>query len=537
DPLQGGGVKEVAALFWRNTREYVASGQTVAWSALIEALQVLLGPGVWKVRVLAALGGAFGTGTVFLVARRRLQSTVAATSAALMSAFSVVGIIFGQFADVYASAVFATSVQLLAWVRLDDHRESRTAWSGFAAAALVAQLLMYTQVWITAACFLTTVFGSRRRWKYMLRSMAVPAGAYFVFSLAHFYGMLRIIPWSESYRWYMSSYYPAPAAGPAPGLGALLSYFPLRVYDLLAYHWAAVFNPGMYQPLGLNPVVFPFLAVLVTAGLLFLFGKKRADGALAFLSLAAVGAALAANAVRLLPFGGIRQTLFLHPVLVLFYGWATAQVLVALPSRRWYRRWAGGICCLLPLVPFSLSLPGIYRDRLPRLDLDILAGLMRENGVRDLCASEQNIQILELAMRENPSFSEVTWPGYPHPADALDADFRSARPILRFKLEGTTGRVHWVTRDYFPSVAVPLIWIDMHISRGSRFEGEGMKNFYPEPGETVGDKGEIRVLLERPGNSPASIHQSLYWPPNSYYLYLIEPRPGRGREPGRTLRP
>jgi len=524
DPLQGGNLPALLKLFWSNTREYVASGQTAAWSALIETFQLLFGPGVWKVRLLAALGGAFGTATVFLVGRRQLRDALAAAAGGLMSAFSVVGIIFGQFADVYAAAILATSLQLWAWQRLTRARESRTAWGWFAAASLVAQLLMYTQVWITAACFLTVVASGRRRWRKVLRRAFVPAAAYLALSLVHLYGMLRLIPWSESYRWYMAPYYPVADGGAAGGTIRLLVYFPLRIYDLLSYHWAAVFDPSLYQPLSWNPVFFPFLGLLLAALIIFLRGPRRGGGSIASLALAAVGLCLAANVFLLIPFGGIRQTLFLSPILSLFYGWAVFQLIGAGRSSRWFRRAAGGVCCLLPLVPFLLSLPGIYQDRLPRLDLDVLAGFMQEHRVSDLCASEQNIQVLELAMRDSSLFTQVDWAGYSHPADALDADFRRRIPVLSFKCRGIPGRVHWVTREYFPAALERAIWVDMHISAGSRYEGEGMKRFYPDPAAVVRENLQLQTLAEFPGNSPAALHQSLYWPPNSYYLYLLQAR-------------
>ena len=46
--------------FWSNVRDYVASGQTVAWSARVEALQLFTGTSLVAVRLIAAGEGRWG---------------------------------------------------------------------------------------------------------------------------------------------------------------------------------------------------------------------------------------------------------------------------------------------------------------------------------------------------------------------------------------------------------------------------------------------------------------------------------------------
>lgn len=503
--------------FWANTRQYVTSGQTIAWSGLIEIFKLLAGPGVVKVRVLAALGGAFGAGAVTWIARRIYPGQVfPALAAGLLSACSVAGIVFGQFADVYASAVFASSLQLVLFVRFFRFRPvSKGGCLAFFLGAAAAQALMYTQVWLTAALVLTAAWDKRRSLSDFFRAAWPGAVFYAAFSGAHLWAMGRVIPWSESFRWYMAPYYPAEGGPLGPALPALPGYFLGRLYDFFSYHWAAVFHPGIYLPLSWNWVLLPFLIVLAGS----VFFRRPREGANWIPSLAALSllVCLAANFLRLMPFGGIRQTVFLNPVMSLLYAWAVFRILGTL-SGRLLKKVLGGCFCFLAVFPLGLSWPGIYRDRVSRVDLDFLFSEIEEGGYAALVCSEQNIQILELALRADPRVSGVNWPGYRHPADALDADFQSAFPELEFVQGGKKQRVLWVTRDYFPPGSGPWLWADMHISAGSRFEGEGMKRFYPDP--AAGSR-RLETVRERPGNAPDAVHQSLYWAPNSFYLYRV----------------
>jgi len=139
-----------------------------------------------------------------------------------------------------------------------------------------------------------------------------------------------------------------------------------------------------------------------------------------------------------------------------------------------------------------------------------------------LVASEQNIQILEMALNQDPRFTDVRWPDYQYPCDALDADFQNSFPILKFRYGKRDWTIRWIKKEYFPRNLNKLLWIDVSISRNSRFEGNKMLRFYPSLDQVVPRDYKITALKEVSGNAPAALHQSIYWPPNSFYCYLIE---------------
>jgi hypothetical protein len=498
--------------------------------------------------VVAASSGAFGAAVVASIAWKIFyKNPVAVISAAAVAVFSVPGIIFGQFADVYASAIAASSLQLLVYFLWTRPRGNCRAWLVFAAAAFVAQLFMYTQLWLTLGILLAGCweFLLGRKWTPAIRSL-LPAGLlYGILSGAHLIIMLRVIPWSEAFRSYMAPYYPmfwkgAEAGGDLPDIWG---YFLLRIYDLFNYQLSLVFRPEIYRPLKWNWVSLPFLMVLgvgifcrIKAGWLTnkisLESKSagmnrgdsffRSDGIIR-LMITTLAASLIANGVFLLPFGGCRQMLFILPLFALFYGWLAYMIinLFKTGKKTGLKSIFSGLLIALPVVPLIISLPAIYENRISGIDLNLISSILDKNPSIPLLASEQNIHILELALNSDPRFDDIHWDGYKYPCDALDADFISEFPTLSFTFKEREGKIHWVKKGYFPAKFNQGIWVDMHISRNSRYEGPRMRAFYPTPEEVIPGNYNILTLKEIPGNAPDALHQSIYWPPNSFYLYLI----------------
>jgi hypothetical protein len=130
-----------------------------------------------------------------------------------------------------------------------------------------------------------------------------------------------------------------------------------------------------------------------------------------------------------------------------------------------------------------------------------------------------------MALNRDPRFTDIRWPGYPYPCDALDADFKTAFPVLKFRYREREWKVHWVKKGYFPLNLKKVLWIDSSISRNSRYEGKKMLRFYPSPDQVVPRDYEIAAIKEVPGNAPSALHQSIYWPPNSFYIYSITRKP------------
>ena len=546
--IWNGSLSDFVRLFWENVRHYVTSGQTIAWSATVEVIKLFAGSNVVAIRRVAAIGGAFGAAIVTMIAWKMFNRNPAAVlAAAAVAVFSVPGIIFGQFADVYASAVAASALQLLVYYFWTRPRGDCLAWLVFAAAAFIAQSFMYTQLWLTAGIFLAGFweFLLKKKSAAIIRSL-IPAGLlYGVLSGLHLAAMLQVIPWSESFRSYMASYYPMFWKGVEGGrnIWDIPGYFLWRIYDLFNYHISLVFRPAIYQPLKWNWVSLPFLVVLVagiacriqagrTRKAIRLSAKQTGEGStrlyfqsdgIVRLLLTTLISCLIANVLFLLPFGGCRQMLFTLPLIALFYGWLAYMIIDFIKGSRktGLKTILSILLIALPIMPFGISFPAVYENRVSRINLDLISDILNEKPDLSLFASEQNIHILEMALNSDPRFENIHWPGYKYPCDALDADFSTDFPVLSFTFKGRGKIIYWVKRDYFPPEIKEGIWVDMHISRKSRYEGPAMRTFYPTPEETVPAGYYLSTLGEVPGNSPDALHQSIYWPPNSFYLYKV----------------
>ena len=136
--------------------------------------------------------------------------------------------------------------------------------------------------------------------------------------------------WHGMDRWYFQG--ESDASGV---LGSVAS----RTWELMSYH----------MPQAIAIPVVGALALMLTASL-----RRRRFDAIATLALLAIGIAIFAATLELYPFGGIRQNLYLGPVILLAAGVAihwTANSLAALTRRAWLARaLLAGIACAITLA-------------------------------------------------------------------------------------------------------------------------------------------------------------------------------------------
>jgi hypothetical protein len=463
-------------------------------------------------------------------------------------------VIMGQFICHYAFFYLLTAVQLAVYLFCLRRTWSRCAFAVFALAAYGAQIFSYLQVFVTAGLFISAAveLGWEKRWRQGL-SWLLGILIYGALSLMHLFATSQLIPWSEGFRWYMAPYYPLALLGRGDLVtvldGSWPGYFLLRLYDLFNYHWSLVFHPGIYQPLEWNWVSLPFLLL----GGLYLFGiirHREPEGkrgsettaenvppgspgraispgkSLLIAAFSVFMVCLVANALLLLPFGGIRQSIFLAPFLWMGYGGMVRKILSLIPERRrWFKRASVTVLTVLPIVPFALSLPGLYRDRTSRVDLDSFIEAVDRYLPQQILSSPDSIQQLELELRGDGRFRDIGWPGYPHESDVLDADLTVARPYLEFAFRQKRYEVWLTVPENFPRKLDNLIYVDMFLSHDARFEGPELLRFYHPLGRMISPRQRIIALDENPGNAPNALHQSIYWPPNSFYLYRVIAKP------------
>jgi len=52
-------------------------------------------------------------------------------------------------------------------------------------------------------------------------------------------------------------------------------------------------------------------------------------------------------------------------------------------------------------------------------------------------------------------------------------------------------------------------------------QGPELLAFYAPLDRMISAGQRIVPLMEKPGNAPDTVHQSIYWPPNAFYMYRV----------------
>jgi len=552
-----------SAVLWqihKTSQYYMASTMTITYNVICQVIRLFTGHDFTAMRWWFAGAFALGVGLTGFIAARLYGPWSAPTwSTILLGSFSITSIVFSQFANNFSFTPILTAGQLGIYLWLV---RGKWTWPGFLLLAVVAyfvQLVMYTQFLITAGIMIAALLEitfSRTSWK-KFPAWLFSGLTYCALSFIHFYATFLMIPRDEPFREYMYRYYPVlllgrGGAGTAWD-GTWAGYFLSRLYDFLNYQWSLVFNPRIYLPLKWNWVSVPFLLVLFAAVVLWLVARLRnlrkskqlavsskqsavtsrqvpltahcsllTGTGIPLVIFTTVACHLLANRFLFITFGGTRQTVYLAALMWLGYGEAVRAIL---NFPRWrsrkLRRTIAGFLVALTVVPFALSLPGFYRDRVTRIDLDRFVSAVEEYQPDRILAGRDSIQAAQLTMMSDPRFSDVHWPGYPYESDVLDLDLVVDRPQFAFTLDGREYRMEWVERVNFPREGDNMLYLDTFIAADARNEGPELLAFYHPLVTMISPDQRIIPLVEKPGNAPETVHQSIYWPPNAFYLYQV----------------
>jgi len=278
----------------------------------------------------------------------------------------------------------------------------------------------------------------------------------------------------SGYRAYLAPYY-----GPSNlrAIPTLLAH----AYDMAAYHLNLFYNSSLYWPLRVNLILLPLVALcLLGWGLSFSGRYGENAGHMARLALGAVAicALLSTSKIRMFPFGGVRQTMFLSPLLFLF----TALGVWALRANR-VTRIVGGMAAALYLAAWAYNLPSFYGDRRAVYDRADLVKVWQENGRLPFhpWIDESETRYL---LRRDPEIPIQQWSYAGLPP-------RTSSYLLLTR---------WAPLDYTPLFPDIL-------------------KHYQENGQSVS------LLLERRPKHPddPSCHQCIYAPPNGLWIYKIAP--------------
>ena len=268
------------------------------------------------------------------------------------------------------------------------------------------------------------------------------------------------------YRPYIANYYGSLSAAAIPKTLA-------HAYDLATYHLNLFYNHALYWPESLNAFLLPLVALTVVGWGLAASGRfGRLARSFALLGTVAMAVPAMLSLVRIYPFGGVRQTLFLNPFLLSFAALGFYSL-----RGRWVTRLLGIALAAGYLVGWGANLPAFYRERHAAYSQQELVDTLKENGSLPIYAwgSERE---LRYELRGHPEIQIQTLPQ------------ESTPPYLLICTH------NWVGDDYW-------------------FRG------YAEFLRRTGFKA--RLVKENPSWNRDSLGHSgsLYFPPNGLWIYKV----------------
>lgn len=428
-------------------------------------------------------------------------------SVAALAIFSVVSVNFGQFGEVYAIYFTAGVIQYLVYWIVLRGRYTWCRYLVFVIVAYICALVGYLQALVAAGLLLASVLEGEpeRRLSRLIRAVCSFI-LYGLLSIMPFYYFVIRTTLGGVYRHYYSAYYPINCFK-LTGVQAITAWFHYlitRTYDLFNYHISLVFDKNLYLPLEWNWISLPFILAAIGAIVLYFIRKRRQSHGILVALAGILAAYILGNILLFVPYGGVRNTLFIAPVIWLAYGAIVEQYQNAIKQRR-LRIISGSIFVLIALFPFAYSFSHFYSDRISNVDLDKLGALIEEYRPDTLIMAEASYDPFRMILQRHPEFKREVLERY-------DVQLTSF-----FEL----GDERW---EQYP-LPIPgnkALALDFYLSSDGRNEGTGITNDHPNLTILSGPDWIIEPIIEMPGpNIEIRQHQSIYYPPNSVYIYLM----------------
>ena len=411
----------------RNTR--LRNSSPIGYPLLLHVVQQFDG-GAWAIRIAPAIASICVVAALLFLLPRAGVSHAAAWLAAAMATFSVPAIRHAQDAREYS--IDSLMAVLLAVGLLRALRGQRPTL--LCVALLIAPFIQYGLGLLGAAVVLTLAVSRgrdalrkrrwaapatwRRSWRRMLAALA-PFACFAVGGFASWAVTLRmqrggIAAVGEGY--YGAAHLPHLYAGELGDAVALGQFAATKLWSFFSYHIP-------------EPVVVLGLAAVAAVVCLRVAGR-RPLGPIPLLFGVALGAALAAAALRLYPLGGVRQTLYLAPIAFIALGHAMHDVVAGLPQlpRRAVRAVVAGL-----IVVVGVGAVAAHPWRARGAASSVLAELDRHVGAAAAYVPYRSGAIARFYLegRENLHFGRhCSWDGNEACRQRLMAD------LLRLRLAG-----------------------------------------------------------------------------------------------------
>lgn len=258
-------------------------------------------------------------------------------------------------------------------------------------------------------------------------------------------------------------------------------------YDMITYHFNFVFDPSLYYPLGINPLSIPFVMLVLYGGVLFL-RRARIHSVYALLTVLIV---FFVARLAMYPYGGVRHSFTLAPILYIFLGYA----LVNLTAHPHLKRTLPVGLTALAIIPWLIWGTGLYSGRDTQLDAHSLAQLADEHTISTIAAHSGTSGILRFQTANGGDvLDDVTVMSFAGETDLAQVDSGEA-----FLLVSTRTAINPTWESPF-GLSPPEIPCEMCPFR-------------------------ITPLIEDTGPLPyeGNVAQSIYWPMNGRFIYLVEP--------------
>ena len=341
----------------------------------------------FSVRLMPAVASALTVGALLFLMPRVGVARWAALLAGLLATVSVEAIYHAQGAREYSIDTLAAVLTIAGLLRyLRDGRRGLLCVALLAGPLLQYGLALFGAAALVAAAVEVTLserrvgkgrLGYRQRvWEWFKRriDLLLPIGC-FGAACAMSWALTARYQWKEGGHGggggeYLAAYYYKSGIDAA----ALVEFAVDRTWGMLGYHMPTVIAAG---------------ALIAFGALLLLSAWRRRLDAVALLGLLAVGLALCAALIDAYPFGGIRQCLYLGPIVFLVAGGAFHRVGAA-AAALWRRAWlapAFGAAAVMAIavagaVEFTQRPERIYHvDNSIKRVIAALAELEREGDV------------------------------------------------------------------------------------------------------------------------------------------------------------
>ncbi len=464
---------------------------------VLKALANVFGPQIVALRLPAVIVGLVSLVMLDRVLARLALSRAARVLPLLLFTLSVPSIIYGQAMQPSMYYFFSTAVQVYVFVGMvqavKPFTPAAALFRRLRVFALVSTLLFFANFMsvlvygMLTGCYVIVIAikgrgrtGAGRKVAVMVLNAAILSVPLAVLTF------FRVRSGDVDRAYFEGLYYPDSLADAAR-----------LVYDFLTYHFNFAYDPGLYAPLGENWLALPFGA-LCGAGLVLFVARCRWCS----LPLAAgVLIVLAAAALRLIPFGGVRHSLTLAPFAYVAAAYGVEAIRAAARRRpAWVGQGVIAGLAAFALGTFVLSGVKLYTDRQTRVDLDAI-------------------------VRWADTYAVTTVAGYCEvaPDAGLVLALMSDSQGDRLARHGLTVRN---TCDHFDLAAqdAPYLLVDYR------------RTLHPDPAWPPlawnaqierGLFGDVRITPLREDVGPLDPRrmgvQSIYYPLNGFFAYLVEP--------------